>query len=47
VKRDDIEATYEDGVVEVRVPKAAEVEPQRIELKAKGERSAIDTGQAT
>jgi HSP20 family protein len=47
VKRDDIEATYEDGVVEVRVPKAAEVEPQRIELKAKGERSPIDTGQAT
>jgi len=47
VKRDDIEATYEDGVVEVRVPKAAEVEPQRIELKAKGERSAIDTGEAT
>ena len=47
VKRDAIEATYENGVVEVRVPKAAEVEPQRIELKAKGEVSAIDTGQAT
>jgi HSP20 family protein len=47
VKRDDIEATYEDGVVEVRVPKAAEVEPQRIELKAKAGRSAIDAGEAT
>jgi HSP20 family protein len=47
VKRDAIEATYENGVVEVRVPKAAEVTPQRIELKAKGEGSAIDTGQAT
>ena len=47
VKRDAIEATYENGVVEVRVPKAAEVEPHRIELKAKGEGSAIDTGQAT
>ena len=43
VKRDAIEATYEDGVVEVHVPKAAEVEPQRIELKPRGEVSAIDT----
>jgi len=47
VKREAIEATYENGVVEVRVPKAAEVEPQRIELKAKGTERAIDTGQAT
>ncbi len=47
VKREAIEATYENGIVEVRVPKAAEVTPQRIELKAKGEGSAIDTGQAT
>ena len=46
VKRDAIEATYENGVVEVRIPKAAEVAPQRIELKARGEGSAIDTGQA-
>ena len=45
VKRDAIEATYEDGVVEVRVPKAAEVRPQQIEIKAKGEVSAIDTRQ--
>lgn len=37
VKRDAIEATYEDGVVEVLVPKAAEVTPQRIELKPRGE----------
>ncbi len=47
VKRDAIEATYENGVVEVRVPKTAEVAPHRIELKAKGEGSAIDTEQAT
>jgi HSP20 family protein len=47
VKRDAIEATYENGVVEVRVPKAAEVQPQQIELKAKGEGSAIDTKQAS
>jgi HSP20 family protein len=46
VKRDAIEATYENGVVEVRIPKAAEVQPQRIELKARGEGSAIETGQA-
>ena len=46
VKRDAIEATYENGVVEVRIPKAAEVAPQRIELKARGEGSAIETGQA-
>ena len=42
VKRDAIEATYENGVVAVRVPKAAEVAPQRIEVKAKGEVSALD-----
>lgn len=47
VKRDAIEATYENGVVEVRVPKAAEVQPQQIELKAKGVGSAIDTKQAS
>ena len=47
VRREAIEATYENGIVEVSVPKAAEVTPQRIELKAKGEGSAIDTGQAT
>ena len=42
VKRDAIEATYENGVVEVRVPKAAEVLSQRIEVKAKGGVSALD-----
>jgi HSP20 family protein len=47
VKRDAIEATYENGVVEVRVPKTAEVAPHPIELKAKGDGSAIDTEQAT
>ena len=47
VKREAIEASYENGVVEVRVPKAAEVQPQQIELKVKGEGSAIDTTKAT
>jgi HSP20 family protein len=46
VQRDAIEATYENGVVEVRVPKAAEVEPQQIEIKAKDAVSAIDTSAA-
>lgn len=46
VKRDAIEASYEDGVVEVRVPKAAEVEPQRIEIKPKAGVSAIDRSAA-
>ncbi len=47
VKREAIEATYENGVVEVRVPKAAEVQPQQIEVRAKGEGGPIDTGQVT
>jgi HSP20 family protein len=47
VKREAIEASYENGVVEVRVPKAAEVVPQQIELKVKGGESAIDTKQTT
>jgi len=43
VKRDAIEASYENGVVEVRVPKGEETKPQRIELKAKGEGRTIET----
>jgi len=46
VKRDAIEATYENGVVEVRVPKTAEVEPQQIEIKPKAEVSTIDKSAA-
>ena len=46
VKREAIEASYENGVVEVRVPKAAEVAPQKIELKVRGEGSTIDAEQA-
>lgn len=46
VKRDAIEATYENGVVEVRVPKAPEVEPQQIEIKPKAGVSAIDKSAA-
>jgi HSP20 family protein len=32
VKHDGIEATYKDGVLEVRVPKAEEVKPRQIEI---------------
>jgi HSP20 family protein len=32
VKHDAIEATYKDGVLEVRVPKAEEVKPRHIEI---------------
>ena len=42
VRREAIEATYENGIVEVLVPKAAEVLSQRIEVKAKGGVTALD-----
>lgn len=32
VKHDGIEATYKDGILEVRVPKAEEVKPRQIEI---------------
>jgi HSP20 family protein len=32
VKHDAIEATYKDGILEVRVPKAEEVKPRQIEI---------------
>jgi HSP20 family protein len=44
VKREAIEATYENGVIEVRVPKAAEVVAQRIEVKTKSGESPLDAG---
>ncbi len=34
VKADDIAAAYEDGILEVRVPKAEEEKPKKIEVKA-------------
>jgi HSP20 family protein len=34
VKADDIQATYEDGVLEVRVPKAEEEKPKKIAVTA-------------
>jgi HSP20 family protein len=35
VKADDVQAGYEDGILTVRVAKAEEEKPQRIEIKAK------------
>jgi HSP20 family protein len=32
VKQDGIEATYKDGILEVRVPKAEEAKPRQIEI---------------
>ena len=34
VKTDEIQAGYEDGILEVRVPKADEEKPKKIEVKA-------------
>jgi HSP20 family protein len=34
VKEDAIEATYKDGVLELRLPKSEESKPRRIEVKA-------------
>jgi len=33
VKADEVQATYEDGILEVRVPKAEQEKPRRIEVK--------------
>jgi len=32
VKQDGIEATYKDGILEIRVPKAEEAKPRQIEI---------------
>ena len=32
MKHDSIEATYKDGILEIRVPKAAEAKPRQIEI---------------
>jgi HSP20 family protein len=46
VKADEIQAAYEDGILEVRVPKAAAEQPRRIEVKASGKTDAKATIEA-
>ena len=41
VKADETQAAYEDGILEVRVPKAAAEQPRRIEVRAAA-RSAVE-----
>jgi HSP20 family protein len=41
VKADEIQAAYEDGILEVRVPKAAAEQPRRIEVRAAA-RAAVE-----
>ena len=45
VRADDIQADYEDGVLEVRVPKAEEEKPKRITVKA-GQKAGQKTVEA-
>lgn len=45
-KRDEIEASYENGVLEVRVPKGEVSKPRQIELTVKGGQSTLQTEQA-
>jgi Molecular chaperone (small heat shock protein) len=41
VKADETQAAYEDGILEVRVPKAAAEQPRRIEVRAAA-RAAVE-----
>jgi HSP20 family protein len=42
VSEDEIKATYEHGVLEVRVPKPAQPKPKRIEIAGDGEQPTIE-----
>jgi HSP20 family protein len=42
VQADAVEATVEDGVLEILVPKADEAKPRRIEVRPSGRQEAID-----
>jgi len=43
VKADDIQASYEDGILEVRVPKAEEEQPRKITVTARQTVEAANT----
>jgi HSP20 family protein len=42
VSDDDITATYENGVLEIRVPKPEQPKPKRVEIAAEGEQPTIE-----
>jgi HSP20 family protein len=42
VSEDGIKASYENGVLEIRVPKPAQPKPKRIEIGAEGEQPTIE-----
>lgn len=46
VSEDEIKATYEDGVLEIRVPKPAQPKPKRIEIDVDGEQPTIEAASA-
>ena len=43
---DNIEATYENGVLEIRVPKVPAQEPRRLTVQRKGEQHTLEPGAA-
>lgn len=42
VSEDDITATFENGVLEIRVPKPEQPKPKRVEITADGEQPTIE-----
>lgn len=42
IDSDAIEATYDDGVLTLRLPIAAEAKPRRVEVRSSGEQKTID-----
>ena len=42
VSEDDITATYEHGVLEVRIPKPEQPKPKRVEIASEGEQPTIE-----
>jgi HSP20 family protein len=42
VSEDDISATYEHGVLEIRVPKPEQPKPKRVEIASEGEHATIE-----
>jgi HSP20 family protein len=46
IRADEVEATFEDGVLTVRLPKAEVTRPKRIPIEIKGERRSIGSDRA-